>query len=126
MLTGNEKNLPEAFCGKVPRFRDHLVVVQRHAQDRVIAREATIAAVVDALVRQIERRKEPHGAPEVLQGEGSRGLSEALELRIRFGRNQLLKLEQPRRLLERGLIKDGSERHGAISEASQCFATFGG
>ena len=66
MLARHEQDVPETFRREVPRLRDDLRDRQRDPQDRVVARETAIFAVVNALVGQIQRREQSHRAPEML------------------------------------------------------------
>ena len=57
LLTRDEENLPETLARQVTPFRDHLLGFERDAEDRIVPRKSAIAAIVDALVRKIERGK---------------------------------------------------------------------
>jgi hypothetical protein len=77
--------------------------------------EAAVAAVIDAFVREIKRREQPHRAAEVLSRQRLRVLRERLELAVGFRRNEPLEVAQQRRLLPGNLIEDSLERHAQIS-----------
>ena len=57
MLPRHEQEVAKTLRREVPRLLQHGRDVERHAQDRVVAREAAVGAVVDALVGKIKRRE---------------------------------------------------------------------
>ena len=61
-------------------FGDDLIDGEGGAEDGVVAREAAVLAVVDALVGDVEGGKEAHGAAEVAPGDGARLADHGLEL----------------------------------------------
>jgi len=95
MLARHEENVPESFGRQMSPFRHDLFDAQRDAQDRIIARKPAVTAVVDALVRQIERREQPHRSAEILEGVRMRLLRERFQLRVRFRQNEVA--EPPRK-----------------------------
>ena len=105
MFARDEENLPEAFLRQVPALGDHLLDAERHAQDRIVAGKTAVAAIVDALVRKIERREEPHRPPEILQRQRVRLLRQCFQLRIRLRGNQRLESPEKRRFLQRQIIQ---------------------
>ena len=66
MLTRHEQDIAEALLQERTRLAPHLLRGQSHAQDGVVAREAAVLASIDALVREIERRKETNDLAEAL------------------------------------------------------------
>ena len=50
MLARDEQNLAKTLRRQMPRLRAHLIEIERDAQDRIVARETAVTAVVDALV----------------------------------------------------------------------------
>ncbi len=111
MFAGDEENVAKAFLGQVPAFRCNLIETQGDSQDRVIPGEAAITAIIDALVRKIERREQPHRATEVFQGQRMRFLRQRFQFRVRFGRNQRLEAAENRRLPQSQTIDYLRERH---------------
>ena len=94
MLARHEQDVAKALRQQRPRLAPHLLQRQRHAQDRVVAREAAVLAGVDALVREIERRKEPDDLAEALLRHLLRAPGQRLQqLRSRRG-NQVRKIVQ--------------------------------
>ena len=67
---------------------------QRHAQDRVVAREAAVFAVVDALVGKVERREQADDLAEALLGQRLRAPAHRLQQFAGGGRNQGGKIAQ--------------------------------
>ena len=76
MLARHEQQIAEALISQRPRFAHHFVHRQRDPQDRVVAREAAVLAVVDALVREIERCEEADDLSEALSSERLRTMAE--------------------------------------------------
>src|SRR5437763_233112 len=113
MLAGDKKNLAKTFRGEVSRFCDHLIDLERDAEDWVIAREAAVAAGIDALVRQIKRCEETHRPPEVLHCQTSRVLRHRLKLTVSLRREERLEARNGGAFLKRELVQDRSERHQA-------------
>jgi hypothetical protein len=73
------------------RFGHHFIDGKCDAQDRIIPRETAIPAIIDAFVGKIERCKEPHGPPKILQCERARSLRHGFKFPIGLRRNQMLK-----------------------------------
>src|SRR6267143_969004 len=67
MLARDQKDLAKSLTREMPRFRDNLINIERDAKDRIIARETAIATIVDALVREIQRREKAHCSSKILQ-----------------------------------------------------------
>ncbi len=80
MFAGNEEQIAEPGFGEMSRFAQDFLNRESEAQDRVLAREAAVTAAVDALVREIKRREEPHGAAEMLKRERARAGGHSVEL----------------------------------------------
>ena len=106
MLPCHQKHLPKSLRRKMPRFGDHLLDRQRDAQDGVVARKTAIAAIVDALIAQVERREHSHRASEVWQGQLARLLRHPFELRVIGRLEERRKTPQQRRFRRRQLIED--------------------
>ena len=68
--------------------RTHFVHRQRHAQDRVVAREAAVLAVVDALVGKVERREQADDFAEPLLRQRVRAAAHRFQQFARGRRNQ--------------------------------------
>jgi hypothetical protein len=107
MFAGNEKDLTETLFLKIARLCHHFLDAESDAQDRIVPRETAIAAIVDAFVRQIKRRKQPHGATEMPEGERTRRLRHRFQLRIGLRRDELLKPANNRRLAQGKIIESG-------------------
>ena len=60
MFARDEQHVAKPLRREMPRLRLDLVDRKRHAQDRIVARETTILADIDAFIGEIERGKEPH------------------------------------------------------------------
>lgn len=69
MLARNKKDLAKPLPREILRFGHHFIDGKCDAQDRIIPRETAVLTIVDAFVGKIERCKEPHGPPKVLQCE---------------------------------------------------------
>jgi hypothetical protein len=97
MLAGNKKDLAKSLPREMLRFGHNFIDGKRDTQDWIIPRETAILTIVDAFVGKIERCKEPHGPPKILQCERARSLRHCFEFLIGFWRNQILKaLDQVR------------------------------
>ena len=105
MLAGHEQNLPETLLSEMPRFSDYLIDRKGNAQNRIIAREPAVTAIVDAFIGKIERREEPHGASEILQSERARPLCHCFQLGVGFGRDKIFKPADQGRFFERKVIE---------------------
>ena len=97
MLARDEQHLAESLGREMPCLGHHLLDGESDAQDWVIARKTAVTAVVDALIAQIERRKHPHGAAEILPGHLARLLCDAFELRVVIRLDQGRETPQQRR-----------------------------
>ena len=82
MLAGDEQDIAKTFRREMPRLLHHGLDVERDAQDGVVAREAAVGAVVDALVGEIERREEADRLAEMPPRERGRLARQRLELRV--------------------------------------------
>ena len=69
VFAGDEEDVAEAEGEEVFGFADDLRDAEGDAEDRVVAGEAAVGAVIDALVGEVEWCEEAHGAPEVLAGD---------------------------------------------------------
>ena len=69
MFARDEEDIAKSFLRQIAAFHLDLLDAEGHAQDRIIAREPAVAAIVDALVRKIKRREEPHRASKILERE---------------------------------------------------------
>ena len=81
MLARDQQHIAEALRHQMARLGLHLVEREGDPQDRIIAREPAILADVDALVGEIKRREQPHGAPEKLPRQSLRLRRDGLQLR---------------------------------------------
>ena len=90
---------------------DDLTDTEGHTQDWIVSGKAAVAAIVDAFVREIQRREKPHRAPEILQGQSTRLLRQIFKLRIGLGRNQILEAMEGPRSLQREIIEKLGKGH---------------
>src|SRR5215468_6780689 len=111
MLTRNKKDLAKSLLREVLRFSHNLIDRKCDAQDRIIARETAILTIVDAFVREIQRCKEAHRSPKVLQRERAGSSRHAFQFLRRFWRNQMLKALDQLRLSQREAVQCFDERH---------------
>src|SRR5437763_5890456 len=111
MLARNEQNLTETGFPKIASFGCYFFNAEGDAQNRIVAREPTIAAIVDAFVRQIERSKQAHCLAEMLKGERSRTLRHCLKVRIGLGCNELFKSAHRPRFAQGQVIERCRKRH---------------
>ena len=79
MLAGDEENIAEPLVGEGAGFADDFLDTQRDAENGVVAREPAVLAVVDALIRQIERSEQTDDFAEALAGEQLRALAKRLQ-----------------------------------------------
>src|SRR5258708_23102451 len=111
MLAGNEQNVTEAGFQKIASFGYDFLNTEGDPQNRIVAREPAIAAIVDAFVRQIKRSKQPHCPAEMLKGERSRTLRHCFKLRIGLGCDELFESAHHRRLAQSKVIERCNKRH---------------
>ena len=111
MLAGDEEDVAEAEVAEVIGLGAHLFGGERGAKDGVVARKPAVAAIVDALVGEVERREEPHGATELAAGQGDAALGERLELRGGGGGEHGLESAQEGRFGPIGVRKLLGEGH---------------
>ena len=69
MFAGDEKDVAKALGEEFAGFFEHFVDGKRDAQDRVVARETAIFAVVDAFVRKVKGREQADDFAETLLSE---------------------------------------------------------
>ena len=80
LISGDEKQVAKAAIGEVSGFGDNLIDGESGAQNRVVSGEPAIAAVIDALVGDVDRREESHRLAEISAGYLNRLLREGFEL----------------------------------------------
>jgi hypothetical protein len=122
VLPRDQQDLPETFLGEMAAFRDDLLEAEGDPQDRVVPGKAAILAIVDALVRQIKRREQPHGPSKIPEAERVRLLRQPLEFTVRFGRNQIGKAMEKLRFLQRQVVQKRRERHRHNFARGSCFS----
>src|SRR5881397_2422964 len=66
MLACHQQQIAEALPPECMRFLNDFFARKSDAQDCVVARKAAILAIVDTLVRQVQRSKEPNHFAESL------------------------------------------------------------
>ncbi len=80
MLAGDEQEIAEALILEGLRFvRRNVFGFERDAQDRVVAGEAAVLAVINAFVRQVKGREEPHHLAKPPQSHRSRALAQRFD-----------------------------------------------
>ena len=113
MFPRNEEDVAKAETGKVPRLLHHLWHGEGGPEDGIVAREAAVGAVVDTLVREIDRREEPHRAAEMAARRGDRICGELLEHGGRHRIEERPESREERRERRPGieLVEGGDKRH---------------
>ena len=115
MLAGDQQQIAETLIAQRPGFAPHFLDRERHAQNRVVAGEAAVGAVVDALVGKIQRRKEADDLAKPLPGEGLGAAAQRLQQLAGDGRDQPGKvLQRQLRLSQRGLGFRQRSRAGGL------------
>ena len=66
MLTRDKQDVAEALLLQFTRLAQNFLDGKRHAQNRIVAREAAVGTIVDALVGNIKRREQPDDFAETL------------------------------------------------------------
>jgi len=97
MFARDEQNISESLLHEITRFAEHLLDLERHAQDRILPREPAIFAAIDAFIRQIKRREHPHHTAEMLQRHRVRGSRHRVQFGVGLRRNQLAETPEARR-----------------------------
>ena len=88
MLPRHQQNVAKALLFERPRLGHHLVDGQRDAQDRIVAREPAVFAIIDALVGKIQGREQADNLAKPLASHGLRPAAERLQGRRARRRNQ--------------------------------------
>ena len=92
VLSGDEEKVPESLLEEMADLGLDLVEGKRDAEDGVLPRKPTVAARVDALVREVERGKKSHGGPEVLARQAPCIERTGLELGVGAGLDQAFEM----------------------------------
>src|SRR4029077_3244900 len=111
MLACNKKDLPKSLPRQMLHFGHHLIDGKCDAQDRIIPRETAILTIVDAFVGKIERCKEPHGSPKILQCERAGSLRHRFKILIGFQGNQMFKTLDQLRFSQSKTVQCLDKRH---------------
>ena len=111
MLASHKQDLTESRGCQMPGLGHHLIVIEGDAQNGIVPRKSTVAAIVDALVRQVKGGKQPHGAAEILQCQETRLPGHGLEFLRRFRGEQPLEIRDEVRSLQREVVQNSGERH---------------
>src|SRR5215211_899990 len=93
------------------RFGHNFIDGKCGAQDWIIPRETAILTIVDAFIRNIERRKQTHGPPKILQCECAGSLRHVFKVLIRFRSNQMLKPLDQLRFSQSKAVQSLDKRH---------------
>ena len=68
MFAGDEQDAAETALVQVSGLAHNVIDGEGGAQDAGITGKAAVAAIVDALVGDVKRRKKPHGSAEMAAG----------------------------------------------------------
>ena len=80
MLTADQQHVTKPPPAQLLALADHLVDREGAAGDVVAGREPAVGADADALVGEIQRSEEMHGASEAPERLHMRGLRDALDV----------------------------------------------
>ncbi len=80
MLPRHQQHIAKALFRQRRRLLPHFIEAQRHAQDRVIAREPAVAAIIDALIGKIKRREQPDRFAKPLLSNAARPSRQRLQM----------------------------------------------
>jgi hypothetical protein len=94
MFPGHEQHVAKALFLEREGFALHFLHRQGHAQDRVVARETTVLAIVDALVGKIKRGEEANNFSEALLGQSLGTTAERFQQFTGVRRKQIRKVRQ--------------------------------
>ena len=94
MFARDEQEIAETLIFQRLRFALDFLHAQRDAQNRVVAREAAILAVVDALVGEIQRREKANHLAETLQRQAMSPPAHRLQQPAAGRRNQRGKIRE--------------------------------
>ena len=120
MFAGYEQDIAETLFGQCARLSHHLINGEGHAQDGIVSGETAVAAVIDALVGEVERGKEPDHPAKTLLGEGLCLLAHGLKAFTGSGRNEPGKISEVRVFLFKALLNGIlGGLHGVMKEAFQ-------
>ena len=114
MLSCHQKDIAEAFRGKMSGLGGHLLDLKCYAKNCVVTGEAAVGAVVDTLIGEVEGRKDAHGAAKVTPGQRSGTTGHLLKGSIPARLQQPLKSTQLRRRGNKDRINTSGEGHGEI------------
>ena len=88
MFAGDEEDVAETLGDEGAGFADDFIDAQSDAKNGVVPGEAAVFAIVDAFVRDVERREKTDGFAEALEGELARALAESFQLKGGGGAQQ--------------------------------------
>src|SRR4029077_3381061 len=111
MLARHKEDLAKSLPREMLPFGHHLIDGKCDAKDRIIPRETAILTIVDAFVGKIERCKEPHGSPKILQCERAGSLRHRFKILIGFQGNQMFKTVDQLRFSQSKTIQCLDKRH---------------
>src|SRR6478735_3873556 len=111
MFARHEKDLAKTLLREMLPFGHHFIDGKSYAKDRIIPRETAILTIVDAFVGKIERCKEPHGSPKILQCERAGCLRHRFKILIGFQGNQMLKTLDQLRFSQSKTVQCLDKRH---------------
>src|SRR5580765_3667587 len=111
MLACHKKDLAKSLPREMLPFGHYFIDGKCDAKDRIIPRETAILTIVDAFVGKIERCKQPHGSPKILQCERAGSLRHRFEFLIGFQSNQMLKTLDQFRFSQSKTVQCLDKRH---------------
>ena len=92
MLARDQQQVAEALSLEGARLLDDFFTRESDPQDRIVARKATVLAIVNTLVRQIQRSEEANHFAEPLPRDLARVAAKRFECFASRGRNEIRKI----------------------------------
>ena len=120
MLARDEQKIAKTLFGERARFANNVRDGKSQSQNRVVSGEAAVLAIIDALVRKIERCEQPHRSPKMLERQRAGTDSQAIELDIIFRRNQRAKRPNRLAFFQRQIVEYAREFHDYTFRLRRC------
>jgi len=111
MLTRHQQNVPKPFRNEVPGLLLDLINLQCHPLDGIFPRESAIRTGIDALIREIQRGKKPHGLSKMPSGQRCGVPRKFLQPRFAGRFQQAFKRPQRAGFVCQGLREDFGKGH---------------